>query len=137
MRRDDGLAAELAGQGPGLIALVGAVGQQRRSNRLGTEAAQEVATPGRVARLTGREGEPQDGAVVNGEHVELGRPAGARTADRLAPPRRRAPLASGCSWMMVLSSDSASQSRAAGWSASSAAKTRSNTPALAQRLSRM
>jgi len=55
MWRDDGLVAEPAGQGPGFVALVGAVGEQCRSTRLGTEAAQGVATPGRVARLTVRE----------------------------------------------------------------------------------
>ena len=86
MRRDDRLVAEGAGQGPGLVALVGAVGQQGRSTRLGTEVAQELATPGRVARLTGREGQLQDDAVVSGERMELGRPTGAGAADRLPPP---------------------------------------------------
>ena len=51
-RRNDGPVAQLASQLAGLVAVIGAVHDQRRTAADGTEAAQELATSGRVATPT-------------------------------------------------------------------------------------
>ncbi len=65
------MVAQLARQLSGLVAVVGAVHDQGRLARHGTEPSQELAPSGPVARLTRCEADAQRGAVVGDQRVQL------------------------------------------------------------------
>jgi hypothetical protein len=124
---DVGLSAAGCDQVQDGLGVVAAVGDQ---GSVWGEARQEVGDGGLVRGLAGgdREGDRQARAVDNG--VDLGAQSSTRTADGVI----RAPFLppAACWWarMMELSISCS----ACGERAASAAKTRSQTPALAQRL---
>ena len=70
-RRDDGPTAQFTGQLAGLVAVIGAVHDQRQVARDRAESGQELASDRRIAALTKCEADDQLGAVVGDQVVQL------------------------------------------------------------------
>ena len=104
-RRHDGDEAQIESELACLIALVGAVHQQVQGPIRRSETSQQCPAFRGVVCLAGRQRERYGCARVSCDHMNLGVPSAARLADGLGSVFLRAPVPSGCTLMLVLSSD--------------------------------
>ena len=95
-----------------------------------TQFGQERTAFGGVVSLTRREREGDCGSSICGNHMNLGVPSSSGLADRLWSVFFRAPVPSGWTLMLVLSSDTASSLMRTIWERCNCSKTRSRTPRL-------
>ena len=135
--RNHGDITEFFGQVAGVIALVGAIHGKMAAGRGRSAGAQELTTLGRVPCLAGGQLEVQGAPSMRGNQMNLGGAAAAGPADGLGAVFFKAPVPSGCTLTVVLSSDTAAKRMASICSCCNRAKIRSSTPALLQRFIRV
>src|SRR4249919_7386 len=96
--------AQVEGQLPGFVALVGAIQDQMHAPIRTAQRGQQLAALGSVVRLSGRQAKRYGRSSIRGNHMNLGGPSAAGLADRLRAVFFSAPVPSGCTFTTVLSS---------------------------------
>ena len=107
-RWDDRGKPEVEGQLPGLVSLIGPIHDQVNLPVRATECGKKLSSLGGVVRLPGREGKRYGRSSIRGNQMNLGVPSAAGLADGLRAVFFSAPVPSGCTLMLVESSDTAS-----------------------------
>jgi len=102
--RYDGRESQVEGQLPGFIALVGPIHDQMHRAVRATQLRKEPATFGRIMRLARRQTKRYCRSSIRGNHMNLGGPSSSGLADGLRAVFFSAPVPSGCTLTMVLSS---------------------------------
>ena len=107
-RRDDGDEAQVERQLARLVARVGAVQQKVKRPARCAQAGQQFPAHRPVVGLARRQRERYGRSSIRGNHMNLCGPSSARLADGLRAVFFSAPVPSGCTLMMVESSETAS-----------------------------
>src|ERR1700688_75089 len=100
-RREAQVKCQLAG----LVALIGAIHDQVHRAIGSAQRGQQLAAFGAVASLSGRERESYCRSSIRGNHMNFGGPSSSGFADGLRAVFFSAPVPSGCTLTMVLSSE--------------------------------
>ena len=101
------------------------------------QVLQQGSADRRVVRLAGREAEGDGRSSICGNHMNLGGPAAARTSDGLGAVFFKAPVPSGWTLTIVLSSDTASILMRTICASCKRSNSRSSTPLFDQRFMRV
>ena len=136
-RRHDRGEPQIQSQLAHLVPFVGAIHDEMASLGHRLPGPQQVAPLGRVSRLSRRQGKTQGAASIRGHQMNFGAPPAAALSDGLRAVFFKAPVPSGCTLMIVLSSDTASSLMRTICSRCIRSKTRSKTPPLLQRFMRV
>jgi len=102
--RHDGFETQVESQLPGLVTLVGAVHDQVHRAIGPAKRLEQFASLGSVVRLARRERKRYGRSSIRGNHMNLGGPSASGLADGLRAVFFSAPVPSGCTLTMVLSS---------------------------------
>ena len=129
--------AEIQGQLPGLVVLLGAVHNQMQRRGQRPRARQQLMASLGVGGLTVRERKGYGRSSIRGNQMNLGGPSATGLADGLRSVFFNAPVPSGCTLTMVESRETASILMRTICSRCNFSKMLSSTPLLAQRFMRV